>query len=377
MWRLPGLDLKPDFHIIANTLTPFVYEIPIILGLPPFSKYRARFPIEWVDKPVLQDPKSFIGRGALLSLRDWNTGQFTPIRHAIVTNIELINGILFIDYHVTSHISHDKFDIHFFNRELNTFYEKRQFANMAQKPLAPLVFATNFQLSTGTCKPRPSAIEQSNWSETVKHLKSLPIFNNNVFLSVRVRDVHGRDRNPKQSTIALRRNHLYEIEIFYEIVNADQVNEQAHQADLQSRTPESEYMPGGPYNIQAVSCSDSTKILYPRKQLSGDYDILKIPFTYNGGDDGGVHDIISVEYPITDEIRRSFDPTFQIRVRYSGPIRNRVVVFVLSAAVYSIFKFSHQMTAGMVPVVKEFVTSISLVISVIQALKIIEWIYRR
>jgi hypothetical protein len=71
--------------LVTNSIAPYCYDIHQLVGLPVNLNHRFRYSDPWINLP--NGIKSIVGKEALIVLRDFNTGNFIPLRFVVIKEV--------------------------------------------------------------------------------------------------------------------------------------------------------------------------------------------------------------------------------------------------------------------------------------------------
>jgi len=177
-------------YIVANTVSPYAYELPLILAYPIDFSYRARFKKEWIDKSLNLNTLS--NTRCLILYRDFDSGSLFPIRFGKIINIDKIGEVVHIEYSLKEIIPyHEVREMR--HQQLSEFQEewKRQHpdvekTNAPKDHMRPLVFGSKFTPNINN--PYLSGTESDNefisWSNTCDLLTELPMYKDIEFIRI-------------------------------------------------------------------------------------------------------------------------------------------------------------------------------------------------
>jgi len=137
-------------YIIANSINPYVYEVPKILSLPVGSSFQFRFTREWLSPILAETPRNLINKDGSIVMREWENDHLIPIRQCRISGTALIGDILFIKvilgeyYSYATNAAERKIQLAGFNRSFEERNFEVEFQRAPKESMKPLVFSSNF-----------------------------------------------------------------------------------------------------------------------------------------------------------------------------------------------------------------------------------------
>jgi hypothetical protein len=255
-------------YIIANTVDPYGYELPLIVAYPPGFLYRARFKSEWVDDAVLGRLADLKGSPALVVYRHFESGCLYPVRFANVRAIARYGDVVYVEYElreiVAYHESPPRRDeqVGEFNRDWEAEHPEYASSNVAGGHMRPLVLRSKYwpKIDNPYLPSDHEAREFSSWSNLCELVAKLPIYTSMEFL--RVIDL----REERSDTVVAPYGRRYRLRsgLIYEL----RVAQQIFRASDTVR----------PHDVSFETDGHALKSLTRKRRAVGKYDVLSFRF---------------------------------------------------------------------------------------------------
>lgn len=364
--------------LTANSLKPYAYESIQILGLPNGSIFRARFPLRWVEKGLLKDIKTLVGRRLLYSVRIWETDEVIPLRYGEITSAKHIGHILFFEYKLGPLISYCseadalKSQMLAFTRRHNEWFVGIEGAERAPgEAMHPLIFAIdeNTLLDDFTSANSSSLDSNTRWMNAVHLLGQYEMYDNLPFYKIEIIDkATGQEQNFEKGRAILNSRKSYLLSIVHVVA------ESYYERSTASRTPDSPYMELGPYEIEVTTDQGAIQISPRLQPLSGRYDRIDFEFSTSGTK--RINDKLRAIFSIPKEVTKSYRPIFEIPVAFKPDWQG----FIIRAAglgalliCWALLNFEDDIRDLLTPQIADFAAQFNLVFFALTCVELVKY----
>lgn len=289
--------------MITNSIIPYCYDVPYVLGLPSCFSYRFRYRGRWTKLP--NDTEAIKGQDGLIVLRNFDTGELVPLRFVTIKDVISAGEISYVEFQVRDYLPAP---VRGSASALITDALRRGgYANVKGRDLECLVFEFNARGGRPT-EGVDQRKESELWSEIVKQIGGLECYKNYAFLRL----LHVRDAQDKvapvtkddgdQFSLALWPGTLYFLDIM-------------------------QYMPWGiddtesietPFQVELRAEPGGVTILRRVQKVVGKYDLLRFIFKTPSGY-ARKHTFLEIEDKQSADSARYKLPTLFIPIRIGPP----------------------------------------------------------
>ncbi|WP_424991376.1 hypothetical protein [Fluviibacterium sp. S390] len=304
--------------LAANSLKPFAFESVQILGLPSGCVFRARFPVQWIEKQFVDEPERLIGQDMVYALRIWETDEVLPLRRCKVVSSKKVGDIVFLEYslgrlvayssqqdEITKQVSH-------FRVAHDAFLDKLPSTERApNKPLRPLIVEVDDSLLREFGAANfTSPNDEERWMMAVNLLGGYSIFNGLPFYKFEILEQGSKTEAViKNGTAALKSGRGYSLSALCLIADNNVT------ASGVSRDPDTPYMELGPYELSIATDANRVEVTPQTQPMSGRYD--RLSFSFQSKSNRRSRETLRPTFSVPVEVSRSFRPVFDIPVAFS------------------------------------------------------------
>jgi hypothetical protein len=221
-------------YIVANTVDPYAYELPAILGYPSGLIYRARFKLEWVDRELWERSDILLDQPCIVVYRDFDAAILYPIRYGTIRRARLYGDVLHIEYELGQIIPYHRTleqrrnQVSVFNDAWRREHPDAAATNVAQGDMRPLVLRS--KLWPEIQNPYLSGMDEASqefesWSNVGGLVADIPLYGALEFLKV-IGLGSGSDtrrETPRRGVYRLLPNRTYELRIAQRIFRASDI----------------------------------------------------------------------------------------------------------------------------------------------------------
>jgi hypothetical protein len=270
--------------IIVNSIKPYCYELNNVLSLPSGFTYRFRYQKkkkgEWM--PEIPNPKQLKGCKALVVLREFSvTAKLIPIRKILITKVVMIGDIVYIEYELDERIifSSDilirEKQLEVFNQRILTDINTSLYPNIPGEDLRNLVFFGTdytYDFKDDDYKGDRNDEDSNRWGnllELIGSFNGTGIDEYKDFDFMKITGVFDENGNPAR---ILRIKNKSFFVIYNRKVYAIQFLQRTFTGSIGSSAVTI------PRDVVLVSDPNEVKLLTPRLNISGKYDLLSLVF---------------------------------------------------------------------------------------------------
>lgn len=365
--------------IAANSLKPFAYESIQILGLPNGSVFRARFPAQWVEKKLLEQPQNLVGSQLLYASRIWETDEVLPLRYATITFAKKIGRILFLEYELgrlvsySSELQEQKGQIQAFRQNLNSqlveIADSKSAPNGAMQPLVIDVDEKKILLGFQSAK-FTSPDDQMKWMNAVDLLGRYEIYNPLPFYKLELYKKKTRTEvHLEDGKIALDSGEIYFLSVIHLVPDRE------HVSSTKSRTPTTPYMEFGPYDLAATTDQGNVSVTPKELALSGTYD--KFDFEISAPARKSISDKLRLTFSVPGDISKSYRPIFEIPITIKPTLKGlmlRILGLLALSIIWLVLNFEDDIRDLLRPDVADYLGQFSLVFFALTCVEFVKYI---
>lgn len=270
--------------IIVNTIAPYCFEINNIMALPVGFTYRFRYQKkkqgEWM--PEIKNPKTLKGCNALVVLREFlTTAKLIPIRKIYINNVLVIGDIVYIEYELKERVTFSSDpdrrneQIELFNRRIITDIKTDRYPNSPNQNLKNLVFmGTDYTYDFKDEDYQGEEIDKdsNNWGNLIELIGTfnntgIEVYKDFDFIKITgLIDEFGNPARPQK----------IKDKLFYILENRVVYNLQFLQRTYTGSLGNSAVIK--PRDIVLISDPSEVKLIIPRLNILGKYDLLSFAF---------------------------------------------------------------------------------------------------
>jgi hypothetical protein len=296
--------------IVINSIPPYAYEINNILALPNGVPYRVRYRKKWL--PNITDAKQISRRDGVIVLRNWDTGEFVPLRHINISTVDVVGNIYYINYLLKDLIDFDS-DESLRTQQLQSFNAKlavelNPYPNNPGSDLDKLIFLTpdlTASIQDSRSIDTRGQTDYGAWGKIVGLIGNIQCYIDTDFLKIiQIADINGEPANLIQTRLTRRfmltGDQTYSLEVFQ------------HSFTSKGRGDSSV----SPRNLQLNGETEAVRMIKNEFAISGKYD--RYEFRFKTESLNHTRDI-----DLSLEIHRQDNrgmPTLYIPVRITNPL---------------------------------------------------------
>ena len=308
-------------YIIANTVDPYGYELPVILAYPNGFLYRARFKTEWLDSALIADLQGLQGSTCLIVYRHFETGDLYPIRYGILRQIEKYGEVVYIEYELDSIVQFHNIpelrrqQLAEFREKWKTEHPVASATNAPNDHMRPLVLRSKYvPVIENPYLPNTNEAEQEfeSWSNTCDLISDVPLYQGMEFLRIVQldEDVNRGNVAPKESRYSLKPGREYNLRIAQRVFRA----------------------PGSirPHEVKFDSRGRGVRPITQQRRAVGRYDVLSFRFETEKAISRSAAGVLSLVGKMTEGV--PFELEILIRVSPEWPIRGMFLATLGGAA---------------------------------------------
>jgi hypothetical protein len=298
--------------MITTTIEPYCYDIAHVLALPTYFPHRFRYRAKWINLPYkTEDIKD---RDGLVVLRNFETGDFIPVRYIQIEDVLSVGDINYIEFRVMNYFSVAK--IQLVSKGISETLRERGFENKGGHSLGNLVLEIDEKV-IGESGEEITVEEHEKWSEILRVIGGLKCYKDFGFLRI----LHIRDTKrfsataiqdeTKKYTFSLKPSHLYFLDLIQQIPWEIEKTESIKV----------------PYDVELKSETDEVVILRKIQRVVGKYDLLRFIFKTPSGYTTK-HSFLEVENKQGGEVAKYGLPALFLPIRIEPPGWMKVVLRV-------------------------------------------------
>ena len=289
--------------MITNTIVPYCYDIAHVLSLPTCFSHRFRYRAKWIKLSCkTEDIKDMDG---LVVLRNFETGNFVPVRYIQIEDVLSVGDINYIEFKVKDYFPVTKMQS--VSEGIRTILAQKGFESKGGHSLECLVLEIDSKVIGETAK-ETTVEEHEKWSEILQVIGEMDCYKDFGFLRVlHVRDSKRipasavQDETRKYSFI-LKPNHLYFLDVIQHI-------------PWELEKTESIKVP---YDVELKAETDEVVVLRRIQRVVGKYDLLRFIFKTPSGYTTK-HSFLEVENKQGGEIAKYGLPALFLPIRIQPP----------------------------------------------------------
>ena len=249
--------------MITNTKVPYCYDVAHVLGLPSSFSHRFRYRTRWVKIPYkIEDIK---GQEGLIVLRNFEKGDFIPMRYVEIEDVLSIGDIHYIEFRLKDYFPTTMRQKA--SERIKEYLLDNGFENKGGHELECLVFESKERLAEDN-QGKETEQEHKEWGEILKQIGRLDCYKDFSFLKIlHIRDSGGGQVNAKKDetgkySFALEPGRLYFLDVIQHVpweIDKGESIETPHDVELKAET-------------------DEVIILRKVQRVVGKYDLLRFIF---------------------------------------------------------------------------------------------------
>jgi hypothetical protein len=294
-------------YIVANTVSPYGLELPVILAYPEGCFYRARFKTEWVDPVLLEAPRTLVGSRTLIVYRDFASGDIYPIRFGTVAVAQRYGDVLYLEYQLDEVVPYPASQatraeqLAQFRRAWMAEHHACAATNLPGDHMRPLVFRSRFWPDINNpylADHDPDAREFESWSNICQTVAHLPIYAEVDFLRV----IEIRDLSDDRRVRPVKNRYRLKADRFYELRLAQQIFRAAAQV--------------APHTVEFTCDGYGVHAMTRHRNAVGKYDILSFKFRTRQTGGERATGVLAVTGHLTNDETVDLEFTADIRPRW-------------------------------------------------------------
>lgn len=307
--------------MITNTIAPYCYDIAHVLGLPTYLSHRFRYRANRVKLTCTIE--HIIGKETLIVLRNFDTGDFFPIRYAEIEDVLKVGDINYIEFCLESYFPIAQMES--VSQQIAAALGKKGFENKGGKDLDCLLFEIGGG-KLGEARSKIKEREHEKWWDILRVIGDLECYKEFSFLKIlHVRDSDGnssmvtRDETGKHSFL-LKPGCVYWLDVIQYIPWQIKKRESIE----------------SPYDVELKTETDQVTVLRKVQRVVGKYDLLRFIFKTPKGY-AFKHTFLEVENKQRGELSKYGLPALFLPLRIQPPtwmkwiLRIRFVLGALAA----------------------------------------------
>lgn len=289
--------------LITNTIVPYCYDIAHILSLPARLSHRFRYRANWIKLSFKIE--HIKGKETLIVLRNFDTGEFFPIRYAQIEDVLKVGDINYIEFCLGSYFPIAQKEP--VSQRIDASLGEKGFQNKGGKALDCLLFEIDGK-KLGETRSEIKESEHEKWWEILGVIGELECYKDFSFLKIlHVRDSDGdfsiitRDETGKHSFL-LKPGCVYWLDVMQHI-------------PWQIEKRESIELP---YDVELKTETDEVTVLRKVQRVVGKYDLLRFIFKTPKGY-AFKHTFLEVENKQRGELSKYGLPALFLPLRVQPP----------------------------------------------------------
>jgi|SRR5882724_1059205 len=255
-------------YVVANTVDPYAYELPVIVAYPTGFRYRARFKREWVEGGLLGRLPELNRSTALIVYRHFESGRLYPIRYGIVRAIERYGDVVYLEYELGDLVAYHesapkrKAQVQEFNRDWAAEHPTYAAANILNNHMRPLVFQSKYwpKVENPYLPNEQQAREFESWSNLCELVAEIPLYASMEFWRIIDMRDEGTDAAiaPEGRRYRLRSDSIYELRVAQQVFRAPELVR--------------------PHDLSFEADGHGIHALTQKRRAVGKYDVLSFRF---------------------------------------------------------------------------------------------------